>query len=70
MIQTHRVQHFPTILIVRELWQPLLDWIDDRLEDEGLISPGDKELLLIAETPEEVCDHVRRASEAQRQRAV
>ena len=67
LIQTHRVQHFPTILVGREFWQPLLGWIDDRLEDEGLISSGDKELLLTAETPEEVCDHVRRASAAQRE---
>jgi uncharacterized protein (TIGR00730 family) len=69
LIQTHRVQHFPTILVVREFWQPLLEWIDNRLEDEGLISPGDKELLFTAETPEEVCDHVRQASEAQKELA-
>jgi uncharacterized protein (TIGR00730 family) len=69
LIQTQRVQHFPTILVGREFWQPLLGWIDVQLEDEGLISPGDKELLLTAETPEEVCDHVRRASAAQKQPA-
>jgi uncharacterized protein (TIGR00730 family) len=69
LIQTHRIKHFPTILVDREFWQPLLTWIDDRLEDEGLISPGDKELLVTAETPEEVCDHVRRASAAQKQLA-
>jgi uncharacterized protein (TIGR00730 family) len=67
LIQTHRVQHFPTILVVREFWQPLLDWIDVQLEDEGLISAGDKELLVTAETPEEVCDHVLRAKVAQKQ---
>ena len=67
LIQTHRVKHFPTILVDSEFWQPLLGWIDDRLKDDGLISPGDKELLVTAETPEEVCDHVRKASAAQRQ---
>jgi uncharacterized protein (TIGR00730 family) len=67
LIQTHRVDHFPTILAGREFWQPLLSWIDVQLEDAGLISPGDKELLVTAETPEEVCDHVRRASAAQKQ---
>ena len=30
-----------------------------------MIGPGDKELLVTADTPEEVCDHVR-----QRQRAL
>jgi uncharacterized protein (TIGR00730 family) len=65
LIQTHRVQHFPTILVDREFWAPLLDWFDDQLEHDGLIAAGDKELLITAETPEEVCEHVRRASKAQ-----
>jgi hypothetical protein len=29
-------------------------------------APIDKELLVTADTPEEVCDHARRASEAQK----
>jgi uncharacterized protein (TIGR00730 family) len=67
LIQTRRIKNFPTILVGSEHWKPLLEWIDDRLEDDGLISPGDKELLMTADAPEEVCDHVRRASERQKQ---
>jgi uncharacterized protein (TIGR00730 family) len=67
LIQTHRIKHFPTILVDRKHWAPLLTWIDAELEDDGLISPGDKELLLTADTPEEVCAHVRRASEKQKE---
>jgi uncharacterized protein (TIGR00730 family) len=67
LMQTERVRHFPTILVDREFWAPLLRWFDESLEDDGLISPEDKDLLVTAETPEEVCDNVRRASEAQRQ---
>ena len=69
LIQTSRIAHFPTILVDRRHWAPLLTWIDDSLEDDGLISPGDKELLLTADTPEEVCDHVRRASARQKELA-
>jgi uncharacterized protein (TIGR00730 family) len=69
LIQTNRIQHFPTILVDSQHWKPLLDWIDDTLEDEGMIAPADKDLLVIADTPEEVCDHVRRASEQQRSAA-
>ncbi len=68
LIQTHRIKHFPTILVGSEFWQPLLGWIDDVLEDQGLISPGDKELLVVADEPGEVCEHVVRAKEAQRAR--
>jgi uncharacterized protein (TIGR00730 family) len=69
LIQTRRIKHFPTILVDSDHWRPLLEWIDDGLEDDGLISPGDKELLITADTPEEVCDHVRRASEKQKELA-
>jgi uncharacterized protein (TIGR00730 family) len=67
LIQTDRIQHFPAILVDTAYWQPMLTWIDEMVEDNGLISPGDKDLLLTADTPEEVCAHVRRASAAQRQ---
>jgi uncharacterized protein (TIGR00730 family) len=67
LIQTHRIKHFPAILVGSEFWKPMLSWIDDSLEDHGLISPGDKELLLVADRPEEVCDHVLRASERQKE---
>jgi uncharacterized protein (TIGR00730 family) len=67
LIQTHRVQHFPTILVVREFWEPLLDWIDDSLDDHGLIAPTDMELLVTADTPDEVCGHVLQASAAQKE---
>jgi len=67
LVQTHRIRAFPVILVDAEFWGPMLGWIDDVLEDQGLISPGDKELLLVADSPEEVCAHVSRAREAQRE---
>jgi uncharacterized protein (TIGR00730 family) len=66
LIQTNRIKHFPVILVGSDFWAPLLEWIDRGLEDHGLISPGDKELLLLADEPDEVCEHVIRASEEQR----
>jgi uncharacterized protein (TIGR00730 family) len=69
LIQTHRIRHFPVILVGSEFWTPMLSWIDDNLEDHGLISPGDKELLMVADSPDDVCDHVRQASERQREMA-
>jgi uncharacterized protein (TIGR00730 family) len=69
LIQTHRIQSFPTILVDSEFWDPLLEWIDRGLEDHGLISPGDKELLVVADEPDQVCKHVMRASEQQQELA-
>jgi len=66
LIQTHRIHHFPVILVGSAFWGPLLEWIDRALEDHDLISPGDKELLVVADEPMQVCEHVLRASERQR----
>ncbi|HET7574896.1 MAG TPA: LOG family protein, partial [Solirubrobacterales bacterium] len=66
LIQTHRIQHFPVILVDSAFWDPLLEWIDRGLEDHGLISPGDNELLVVADEPMQVCRHVMRARERQR----
>jgi uncharacterized protein (TIGR00730 family) len=65
LIQTERIEDFPTILVGSDHWRPLLDWIDSALEDTGMISPGDREMLVLADDPEEVCEHVLRAREAQ-----
>jgi uncharacterized protein (TIGR00730 family) len=69
LIQTHRIYHFPTILVDSEFWDPLLEWIDRGLEGHGLIAPGDKELLVVCDEPHDVCRHVMRASERQRRLA-
>ena len=66
LIQTHRIQFFPTILVDKAHWEPLLDWIDDALEAAGLIAPADMELLVTADTVEEVCGYVHQAKEQQR----
>jgi uncharacterized protein (TIGR00730 family) len=65
--QTDRIQHFPTILVDSAHWTPLLDWIDDALDDGGLIAREDMGLLVTADTSEEVCAHVQQAKAAQRQ---
>jgi uncharacterized protein (TIGR00730 family) len=67
LIQTHRIDHFPVILVGSAFWDPLLEWIDSALEDQGLISPGDKELLVLADEPMQVCKHVMRAAELQKE---
>ncbi len=69
LIQTNRIEHFPTILVDSEHWAPLLRWIDEDLDDNGLIDRADMRLLVTADTTEEICNHVREASEAQKQLA-
>ncbi len=67
LIQTQRIKFFPTILVGSKHWEPLLDWIDESLEDNGLVSPVDMELLVTADTVEEICGYVEKATEMQKQ---
>lgn len=67
LIQTERILHFPTILVDSEHWRPLVEWLDHDVAADGLIAPGDKHLLVTADTPGEVCDHVLRAKQRQRE---
>jgi uncharacterized protein (TIGR00730 family) len=69
LIQTKRIKHFPAILVDSAHWRPLLDWLDRSLEDAGMIAPADKELLLVADTPEQVCEQVQHASSKQKELA-
>jgi uncharacterized protein (TIGR00730 family) len=59
LVQTERIPRFPLILYGREHWEGLLKWMKSRLQDKtGYISPGDLDLLRIADEPQEVIDIV------------
>jgi uncharacterized protein (TIGR00730 family) len=53
LIQTGKVLHFPVVLFDRDYWSGLLDWIQDRLLADGMISPEDEELLFVTDEPAE-----------------
>jgi uncharacterized protein (TIGR00730 family) len=53
LIQTGKVLHFPVVLVGRDHWEGLLEWIGDRLLEHGMISPEDEELLFLTDDPHE-----------------
>jgi uncharacterized protein (TIGR00730 family) len=53
LIQTGKVFHFPVILMGRDFWQGLLDWMQTRLLPAGTIAPADEELMFVDDEPEE-----------------
>ena len=61
LMQTGRTLRFPTILVDSGHWAPMLAWLHEGLEEQGLVSAGDPELLSIADEPSEVCALVERA---------
>ena len=61
LIQTGKIRHFPVILVGSEYFGGLLDWMRARLLGEGMIKPGDLDLMTVTDDPEEVVRIVRLA---------
>ena len=54
LIQTLKQAYFPIILMGREFWAGIIDWIKRVMLDEyGYISPDDMDVFHIVDTPEE-----------------
>ena len=60
LIQTKRVRSFPLILMGREYWQGLLDWLKNSMQQKGMILPCDIEMIQIIDEPEEVVKHIKK----------
>jgi uncharacterized protein (TIGR00730 family) len=55
LIQTKKIRGFPVVLVGRDYWQGLIDWMKKTLLTAGNIDPADLELMHIVDEPEEVC---------------
>ena len=54
LIQTGKIRRFPVILVGREFWAGLIDWIKDTMVKEKVISPGDVDLFKLIDDPDQV----------------
>jgi uncharacterized protein (TIGR00730 family) len=53
LIQTHKVQDFPVILMGTDYWGGMIDWIRASLLKEASINPEDVDLLRLTDDPKE-----------------
>ena len=56
LVQTGKVVDFPIVLMGREFWTPMLDFLRDRMIREGTISAHDPDRLQIVDDPAEVVE--------------
>jgi hypothetical protein len=54
LIQTHKLVRFPIILVGKEYWSGMIDWIKSVVLPEKNISPEDLEIYTVADTAAEV----------------
>jgi uncharacterized protein (TIGR00730 family) len=65
LMQTDRIHDFPVVLVGRDYWKGLVDWLAERLAGEGKIAPGDLSLLRVTDDPDEVVEAVCGAARSQ-----
>jgi len=53
LVQTQRIPRFPLILFGRDYWSGLVHWMKNILEKNKNISPGDLDLFLMTDDPQE-----------------
>ena len=56
LIQTHKLVSFPVILVCKEYWGGLVDWIKATMLDQGMISESDLELFHLVDSVEEAVE--------------
>lgn len=59
LVQTHKVQRIPLVLVGTDYWKGLIDWVKNVMyEKEKNISPEDLDLFVLLDKPEDVVDHI------------
>ena len=56
LIQTHKIETFPIILVGTEFWGGLMDWVKTTLLKAGNISEKDLDLIHLVDTSDEIID--------------
>lgn len=59
LVQTHKIERIPIVLIGRKFWDPLVEWVKNiMLEEYKNISPADIDLMVTVDTVEEAIDAI------------
>lgn len=53
LIQVGHMTKRPFILVDKKFWEGLLEWMQDHLVTNGLVSPGDMDYIIMVDTPQE-----------------
>ncbi len=60
LIQTEKIRPFPIILVGKEYWQGLLDWLETTVVKRGMVSPKEFSSFQIIDDPNQVVKIIKR----------
>ncbi len=61
LVQTQRIMPLPIILMGRDYWAGMLDWVRQHLLTSGLIGPMDMDIIKVLDDPAEVVQAIKGA---------
>ena len=56
MVQTHKINMVPIIFVGKKFWQGFIEWTQNTLLEEGMISPDDLNLYKVVDSGKEAVD--------------
>jgi uncharacterized protein (TIGR00730 family) len=59
LIQTRKIESFPVILLAKDYWRPLVEFLDEMVR-AGTIARDDLNLLLFTDSVDEAMDHIQK----------
>jgi len=62
LVQTGKITRFPVVLVGRDYWGGLVDWLRDRVVAEGKASREDLEAFTVVDTADEVMAVIKTAA--------
>jgi uncharacterized protein (TIGR00730 family) len=63
LIQTRKINNFPVILFGSDFWGGMLGWLEGTILKSKYISPADRQLLHLTDSPAEVVEIVHRSQD-------
>lgn len=60
LIQTEKIEPFPVVMVGRQYWEGMIDWLRHIVVGHGCLDAGELDLLSIVDTAEEAADIILR----------
>lgn len=60
LIQTRRIKPFPVVLVGREYWSGLLDWIREKMLAVNRVDQDDMAIINVMDEPEEIVSYIKK----------
>jgi uncharacterized protein (TIGR00730 family) len=58
LMQTQRIKTFPIALYQSDFWNPMLDWMRDKMVNYGFIREEELNFVKVCDSPEETVEHI------------